>query len=291
MTFPHKHRERIVDEVQKGIEEAELQERMGAIRQKLLILSGKGGVGKSTVAVNLAVALAAMGRTVGLLDVDVHGPSIPGLTGLEGSTVASEGSAILPVKLVDNLTVMSIGFLLQSKSDAVIWRGPLKYHMIRQFLKDVAWGALDHLVVDCPPGTGDEPLSVGQLVGTPAAAIVVTTPQGVSIADVRRCVTFCKNLSLPILGILENMSGFVCPHCGAQLDLFKKGGGEALARETGVPFLGCVPIDPEVVISGDDGTPLVRNYAQTPAALAFRDLAARIVESGDPSPQERRQDG
>ncbi|MFH1833550.1 MAG: Mrp/NBP35 family ATP-binding protein [bacterium] len=270
--------ETVVDETRKALEETQLRERMRAIRRRLLILSGKGGVGKSTVAVNLAVALAQAGETVGLLDVDVHGPSVPRLTGLDGRTVSLDGSTILPAPFMDRLTVMSIGFFLKRPSDAVIWRGPLKFQMIRQFLKDVAWGRLDSLVVDCPPGTGDEPLSVVQLAGSPAVAVVVTTPQEVSIADVRRCVTFCNSLSVPVLGIVENMSGLVCPSCGAEIDLFKRGGGEDLARETGVPFLGRIPIDPAIVSSGDDGTPFVRDRASTPAASAFLELAARIRE-------------
>jgi ATP-binding protein involved in chromosome partitioning len=229
MPPPHPDNEP-VNEVRRKIDEEHLQERMGAIRQRLLILSGKGGVGKSTVAVNLAVALAEAGHAVGLLDVDVHGPSIPKLTGLEGRTVSSDGPTLPPVSFIRGLSVMSVGFLLGSRNDAVIWRGPLKSRLIRQFLSDVDWGPLDYLVVDCPPGTGDEPLSVVKLAGTPAAAIVVTTPQEVSIADVRRCITFCKAVSLPVLGVLENMSGLACPHCGAQIDLFKTGGGEALAR-------------------------------------------------------------
>jgi ATP-binding protein involved in chromosome partitioning len=279
MPPPHPDNEP-VNEVRRKIDEEHLQERMGAIRQRLLILSGKGGVGKSTVAVNLAVALAEAGHAVGLLDVDVHGPSIPKLTGLEGRTVSSDGPTLPPVSFIRGLSVMSVGFLLGSRNDAVIWRGPLKSRLIRQFLSDVDWGPLDYLVVDCPPGTGDEPLSVVKLAGTPAAAIVVTTPQEVSIADVRRCITFCKAVSLPVLGVLENMSGLACPHCGAQIDLFKTGGGEALARETGIPFLGRIPIDPAIVLSGDEGTPLVSNRAQRPAASAFLALAARVVDAG-----------
>jgi Mrp family chromosome partitioning ATPase len=276
MTPSHPHSDTIVNDVKKEIEEAELRERMSAIRRRLLILSGKGGVGKSTVAVNLAVALARAGETVGLLDVDIHGPSVPRLTGLVGRTVSSDHSTLQPVRLMDRLTVMSIGFFLQRPTDAVIWRGPLKFQLIRQFLKDVAWGPLDSLVVDCPPGTGDEPLSVVQLAGTPAAAVVVTTPQEISVADVRRCVTFCNSVAVPVLGIVENMSGLVCPRCGAEIDLFKKGGGEALAREMDVPFLGRVPLDPAVVVSGDDGTPFVDGLARTPAVSAFLEIAARI---------------
>ncbi len=259
-----------------------LRDRMSAIRHKLLVLSGKGGVGKSTIAANLAVSLSQAGKTVGLLDVDVHGPSIPRLMGLQDQRAAVSGRSILPVQVTDNLKVMSIGFMLESAADAVIWRGPLKFKVIQQFLKDVAWGHLDYLVIDSPPGTGDEPLSVAQLAGSNAKAIVVTTPQDVAVADVRRCISFCEKLSLPVAGIVENMSGFVCPHCGKVTNLFKTGGGEALARETGVPFLGKIPIDPDVVVSGDSGTPFVKAFAQSSAAPAFAAIVNRITETTDP---------
>ncbi len=265
-----------VDEETRKRETLELQQRMTKIQHKLLVLSGKGGVGKSTVAVNLAVALAKASRQVGLLDVDIHGPSVPKLTGLEGHTVHSDGRALLPLRVADNLAVMSIGFLLTGKADAVIWRGPLKYNLIRQFLKDVAWGTLDYLVIDCPPGTGDEPLSVAQLAGPNAEAILVTTPQELSISDVRRCVTFCRQVNLPVLGVVENMSGFVCPQCGARIDLFKVGGGETLARETNVPFLGRVPLDPEIVVSGDSGLPFAARDVAGPAA-ALRAVIERLL--------------
>jgi Mrp family chromosome partitioning ATPase len=271
------------DEVQQQMEEMLLQSRMGEIRHKLLVLSGKGGVGKSTVAANLAAALAQAGKRVGLLDVDVHGPSIPKLTGLEGRPVQTRGDALLPLEVNDRLAVMSIGFLLASGNDPVIWRGPRKYHLIRQFLKDVLWGTLDYLVVDSPPGTGDEPLSVAQMVGTPASAVIVTTPQEVAICDVRRCVSFCKALSLPILGIVENMSGFVCPKCGAVIDLFKRGGGAALAREVGVPLLAQIPVDVEVVVAGDAGIPLLREGPKSAAAESFAKLVGSILgaEAGE----------
>jgi ATP-binding protein involved in chromosome partitioning len=263
------------EEVQKR-ETLELQQRMSEIHHKLLVLSGKGGVGKSTVAVNLAVALAKAGRQVGLLDVDIHGPSVPKLIGLEGQTVRSDGVAVLPVRVSENLAVMSIGFLT-SRADAVIWRGPLKYKVIHQFLKDVAWGPLDYLVIDCPPGTGDEPLSVAQLAGPNAEAIIVTTPQELSISDVRRCVTFCRQINLPVLGILENMSGFVCPQCGARIDLFKVGGGETLARETKVPFLGRIPFDPEIVTSGDSGTPFADDNVGGPSLAALNAVVKELT--------------
>jgi len=265
------------DESERRLAEEMLQGRMREIGLKLLVLSGKGGVGKSTVAANLAVSLAAAGKTVGLLDVDVHGPSIPKLMGLEGRRPAMDGAQMQPVKVSENLKVMSIGFLLEGRSDAVIWRGPLKYNVIRQFLKDVAWGRLDYLVIDSPPGTGDEPLSVAQLVGSPAGAVVVTTPQDLSISDVRRCISFCNALSLPVIGIVENMSGLTCPHCGERIDLFKTGGGEALGQEMNIPFLGRIPIDPQIVTSGDSGTPFVQCFAQSGAAKAFGDVIRPIL--------------
>jgi Mrp family chromosome partitioning ATPase len=262
-----------------------LRDRLQAIRQKILVLSGKGGVGKSTVAANLAMSLALAGCEVGLLDVDIHGPSIPKLMGLEGENCrpAAEPGGLQPVTIIPRLKVMSIGFLLQSPRDAVIWRGPLKYKVIEQFLRDVVWGTLDVLVIDSPPGTGDEPLSVAQLVGQPAGAIVVTTPQDVAVADVRRSITFCQQVHLQVLGVVENMSGFVCPHCGKTTDLFKSGGGEALAREMGVPFLGKVPLDPQVVDSGDAGTPFVQRFADSPTAQAFADIVRPILANLRPS--------
>ncbi|MBN1588573.1 MAG: P-loop NTPase, partial [Pirellulales bacterium] len=204
----------VIDESPQQLEERMLQHRMANIGQKLLILSGKGGVGKSTVAANLATALANAGQRVGLLDIDVHGPSIPKLMGVEGARLQGNEEGIVPVRINANLAVMSIAFLLPSNREPVIWRGPRKHGVIRQFLKDVVWGPLDYLVVDSPPGTGDEPMSIAQLVGESAGAIIVTTPQDVAVSDVRRCVTFCGEVSLPVVGILENMSGLVCPKCG-----------------------------------------------------------------------------
>jgi Mrp family chromosome partitioning ATPase len=254
-----------------------LLEHMAQVRRKLVVLSGKGGVGKSTVAANLAAALAQAGHSVGLLDVDIHGPSIPKLVGLEGRGLDADSGLIVPVRLSDRMSVMSVGFLLGSGTEAVIWRGPLKYSIIRQFLSEVAWGDLDYLVVDCPPGTGDEPLSVARLIGRPAEAVIVTTPQELAIADVRRCITFCNKVELPVAGIVENMSGYVCPACGARSDLFGKGGGEALAGEMNVPFLGSIPIDPEMVVCGDRGTPFVA--ARTASAVAESFLT--IVQAVD----------
>ncbi len=255
-----------------------LQERMCKIKHKVLVLSGKGGVGKSTVSVNIAVALAARGKKVGLLDIDIHGPNVPKMLGVEGKRVGGEPDSLEPYPYSDNLKLMSIGFLLHSPDSAVIWRGPLKYGVIKQFLKDVEWGELDYLVVDAPPGTGDEPLSICQLIEDADGAVIVTTPQEVSILDVRKCVNFCRQLKTPILGVVENMSGFVCPHCGKTTDLFKKGGGEKMSAELGVPFLGSVPIDPAVVEGGDSGAPVVANLPETEAAKGFAAIVDKLAK-------------
>jgi Mrp family chromosome partitioning ATPase len=239
-------------------------------------MSGKGGVGKSTAAANLAISLSLQGHKVGLLDVDIHGPSAPKILGCEGGVPVSDGHAIQPVAVRDRLAIMSIGFFIGNKTDAVIWRGPMKYKVIQQLLGDVDWGDLDYLVVDCPPGTGDEPLSVAQLIGRPAAAVVVTTPQELAIADVRRCVAFCQKAELPIAGVLENMSGYACPHCGVQTDLFGTGGGARLCQEMSIPFLGGIPIDPRIVGCGDRGECLLDTDPVSPASQTYLALARQL---------------
>ena len=259
-------------------EQEQIRKRVKKIKHQILVLSGKGGVGKSTVAVNLAVSLALAGKKVGLLDIDIHGPSIQKILNLEGKAIQAIGDVILPVEMVENLKVMSIGFLLRGSSDAVIWRGPMKYKMIKQFLKDVRWGNLDFLVVDSPPGTGDEPLSIVQLLENADGAVIVTTPQEVALSDVRKCISFCRNLKLPVLGVVENMSGFVCPKCGEKTDVFKSGGGEIMANEMHVPFLGRIPIDPQIVQSCDSGRPFVYHYNQSPTAKAFGNVSGPILE-------------
>ena len=271
-------RERQHDESDEQFRERQaLARKMCQIGYKLLVMSGKGGVGKSTVAANLAASLALSGKRVGLLDVDIHGPSIPKLMGLENERLVAHGQEIVPIEIGANLKVMSIGFLLASAADAVIWRGPMKYGVIRQFLKDVDWGPLDYLVIDAPPGTGDEPLSVAQLVGQPAGAVLVTTPQELAIADVRRSVSFCEKVGLPVVGIIENMSGLACPHCGGRIELFKSGGGESLAKEMNVRFLGAVPIDPRIVECGDSGAPYSQRFSESPAAMAFAAIVGKIT--------------
>jgi Mrp family chromosome partitioning ATPase len=247
----------------------ELEVRMLLIRHKFLVLSGKGGVGKSTVAVNLATALADAGRRVGLLDVDLHGPSVPGLLGLEYTPQPGRAGGIAPVQVGERLWVMSIQFFLPDADDAVIWRGPRKYTFIRELLGGVDWGHLDCLVVDAPPGTGDEPLALAELLGGGAGAVIVSTPQRVAVADVRKALVFCEKVGLPVLGAIENMSGFVCPHCGETTDIFLSGGAEAMAAERGVPFLGRIPMDPAVVQAGERGVPYLQAFANSPGATAF----------------------
>jgi Mrp family chromosome partitioning ATPase len=255
-----------------------LENRLCAIKHKILVLSGKGGVGKSTVAVNLAVSLARAGNKVGLMDVDVHGPSIPTLLGMTGYRPEGDGQNLLPIQITKNLGVMSIGLLVEDKNAAVIWRGPMKFGMIRQFLRDVAWGELDYLVMDAPPGTGDEPLAVAELVSSGASAVIVTTPQDLAIADVRRSVSFCRELSLPVIGIIENMSGYSCPKCGEIINIFKAGGGEKLAKEMRVPFLGAIPLEPQITASGDAGKPFVEASEDAVLSTAFSSVASVIVD-------------
>jgi ATP-binding protein involved in chromosome partitioning len=251
---------------------------LARIKNRLLVFSGKGGVGKTTVAANLAVLLSQRGMRVGLLDVDIHGPNLAKMLGAEGKKMATvRTDRIIPVTVAGNVKLVSMSFLLASPDLAVIWRGPLKMHAIRQFLGDVEWGSLDWLIVDSPPGTGDEPLSVAQLIPQ-ALAVIVTTPQEVSLLDSRKAVFFAKKLKMELLGIIENMSGFVCPHCGKKIDLFKQGGGERAAKEVGVPFLGRIPINPHIVESGDDGTPFVLSHQESKASRALTQIAEKILK-------------
>ena len=265
----------------KLLDDQALSSRMSRIKHKVMVLSGKGGVGKSTVAVNLAVSLAMAGKRVGLLDVDIHGPSVPKLLHVDGTPVSGNANSIYPVKVDYHpgiLNVMSIGFLLRERDDAVIWRGPRKFGVIKQFLKDVEWGELDYLVVDSPPGTGDEPLSVAQLIENADGAVIVTTPQELAVQDVRRCIVFCRQLNLPVLGVIENMSGFTCPKCGEHVPIFGSGGGQAMAQEMKVPYLGPIPIDPEVVVSGDSGKPMVQAHPHAETAKAFGRIVRKLLE-------------
>lgn len=256
----------------------QLEENLIKIKQTIVIISGKGGVGKSTVAANLSLVLAREDeRQVGLLDADIDGPNIPKMLGIEDDSVTGLNDRFIPVNVKPNLAVISMAFFLPNRDSPVIWRGPLKSGAIKQFLGQVDWGDLDYLVVDLPPGTGDAPLSVAQFIRNVSGAIVVTTPQDVALLDSRKAVTFAKRLNIPIIGILENMSGFVCPHCGKKVNLFKTGGGERAAREMGVPFLGRVPIDHRIVEGGDSGIPFVESFSDSPATAAFLEIVQKCT--------------
>ena len=266
------------DETTEEFQERQaLRLRMCKVKHKILVLSGKGGVGKSTIAVNLAMSLAMAGKKVGLLDVDIHGPSIPMLLGLEGHRPTIVEKTIYPTVFNDKLKVMSMAFFLNTPDDPVIWRGPVKMGLIKQFLRDVEWGELDYLIIDSPPGTGDEPLSVVQLIEDASGAVIVTTPQKIALADVRKSISFCRTVGLKILGVVENMSGFVCPHCGGQSEIFRSGGGKDMAREMGVPFLGKIPIDPDIVMASDNGNPYCQKFAETETARAFAEVIEPIL--------------
>ncbi len=254
-----------------------LKKSLARIKHKIVVMSGKGGVGKSTVTVNLATALAMRGFEVGILDADIHGPNIPKMLNIESEAVMSDEDGLMPVLVPPHMKVMSMAFLLQDPDTPVVWRGPIKMGALRQFIAEVKWGDLDFLVVDLPPGTGDEPLTIAQLIEDADGAIIVTTPQDVALLDSRKTVTFAQALKMPVLGVVENMSGLICPHCGKVIDLFKTGGGERAAAEMGVPFLGRVPLDPNVVLGGDDGTPIVLKDKSNPASQAFDDMVETLL--------------
>lgn len=245
------------------------------IKHKLIVMSGKGGVGKTSTAVNLAIALARRGHRVGLMDVDLHGPDVPRLLGLREMLGVSPQRKLAPLQYNDNLKVVSMESLMPSKDDAIIWRGPVKFSAIRQFIADVEWGDLDFLLIDSPPGTGDEPLTVAQTIPE-ARPVIVTTPQEVSLADVRKSISFCHTLKLSIFGLVENMSGYVCPHCGTQVDIFGAGGGEKTAREAGLDFLGRIPLDPQLVSCSDKGESYQERFPDSPVTKAYEAIARRI---------------
>ena len=246
------------------------------VKNVIMVMSGKGGVGKSTIAANLSLVLADKGKKVGLLDIDIHGPNLPKILGVEKEKLQSSAeNRIEPVKISDNLKLVSIAFMLEQDNQAVIWRGPLKMKLIQQFLSDIEWGELDWLIVDAPPGTGDEPLSMAQLVPE-GGAVIVTTPQEISLLDVTKSIDFARKIKLNILGIVENMSGLKCPHCGKEILLFKGGGGEELAKKTGITFLGSIPIDPKIVDASDMGTLYVKKYPDSEATKALEKIADKI---------------
>jgi ATP-binding protein involved in chromosome partitioning len=263
---------------QQSSEQQNLKDKMGKIKHKIAIISGKGGVGKSTVTVNLAAAFAMGGKHVGVLDADIHGPSVPRLLGLEGQQVKTAPSGVFPVDGPLGMKVMSIDFFLPEQAPT-IWRGPLKMRAIRQFLTDVEWGELDFLFIDLPPGTGDEPLSIAQLLPDIDGVVIVTMPSELSSSIVKKAITFAERMKMPIIGVVENMSGFICPHCGKKTEIFQSGGGKKMAKEMDVAFLGSIPIDPKVGVDSDNGTPFVVSNKESAAAKAFMEIVKKVDET------------
>jgi len=257
--------------------ETDVKGALGRIKHKFIIMSGKGGVGKTSTSVNLSLALANLGHQVGIMDVDLHGPDVPRMLGLSGMLELSSNRKLNPMRYSEKLSAVSIESLTPTKDDAIIWRGPVKYSAIQQFIGDVEWGDLDFLLIDAPPGTGDEPLTVAQTIPD-AKAIIVTTPQEVSLADVRKSINFCKVVKMEIFGLIENMSGFACPHCQSVIDLFGSGGGEKTAVATGIPFLGKIPFDQQMVVCGDAGVSYQQQHSNSPVTEAFMAVAEKMSQ-------------
>lgn len=268
-----------------------------SVRHVVLILSGKGGVGKTTVAANLAFAFANHGFKTGLMDLDIHGPDIPKMLGIENFRMGSyDEKTIEPVEVMGLLSVVSMAFLLPDTSSPVIWRGPMKAGAIRQFLENVHWGELDYLVVDLPPGTGDEALTIAQFAPNIAGAVIVTTPQEVAILDIKKAIKFVQTIGLPVIGIIENMSGMVCPHCGKDIDLFGAGGGKRAAEDLKVPFLGTIPLDPAMRKAADEGRPYLIRSPDMPRdnptwkqVDAVMENLVRIIEDGGAAEERRKE--
>jgi Mrp family chromosome partitioning ATPase len=259
-------------------QEENIGKALSLIKNKLIVMSGKGGVGKSSFATNLAVALAAKGFSTGLLDVDLHGPSIAGMLGIDGLLDVDDNQQVVPKRVGDHLKVVSMQSLMKEPDQAVIWRGPAKTGVIRQFIADVRWGSLDFLIVDSPPGTGDEPLSVAQTIAG-AKALIVTTPQDVALADVRKSINFCRTVNLEPVGLVENMGPFACPCCGKTVELFKSNGGRITAETMGVNFLGTLPFDAQVVKTCDEGTPIAAGADRGPFVEALEKVVQAVVGS------------
>jgi ATP-binding protein involved in chromosome partitioning len=258
-------------------QDAAVTKSLGNIKNKILVMSGKGGVGKTSTSVNLSIALANKGYKVGIMDVDLHGPDVPRMLGLEGTPEVNQNKKLNPLSYSNNLKAISIESFTPNKDDAIIWRGPLKFSAIKQFIGEVDWKDLDFLIIDSPPGTGDEPLTVAQTISD-AKAVIVTTPQEVALADVRKSINFCKTVKMDIFGLLENMSGFSCPHCSETINLFGSGGGEKTARQMGIPFLGKIPFDPRMVTCGDSGACYQDIHAESEVTRAFAVVADRMAK-------------
>jgi ATP-binding protein involved in chromosome partitioning len=255
-----------------------VRENMGKVKHKIAVISGKGGVGKSTFTVNLAIAFAAKGHMdrVGIVDADFHGPSVPKMLGVRGQMIQSDDGEILPVVGPLGIRIVSTEFILPDEKTPVIWRGPLKMNAIRDFLSEIAWGELDFLFIDLPPGTGDEPLSIAQLLPDLDGVVVLTIPSQVSQLVVKKSVNFARRLNLPVIGIVENMSGFICPNCGAKVDIFQTGGGKKIAEELNIPFLGSIPIDQSICEDADNGKPFILEHKDSPATKAFMEIVDKI---------------
>ncbi|MFO7948367.1 MAG: Mrp/NBP35 family ATP-binding protein [Armatimonadota bacterium] len=253
-----------------------IEKRARDIKHIIMVISGKGGVGKSTVAANLARALARQGEAVGLLDADLHGPNAAVMTGTDRERLQAHGEQIVPATGPDGMKVISIAMMLPERDSPTIWRGPLRGNMLRQFLADVEWGTLDYLIVDLPPGTGDEALTIAQALPEGDGAIVVTTPQQVSQDDCRKAINFVHKVELPVIGVVENMSGFVCPHCGEKTAIFSEGGGEAMAQQMDVAYLGSLPLVPDVVARSDQGKSVVDDDAPEAIRTAFETVVAAV---------------
>jgi len=261
-------------------EETRLRDTLAKIKHVIIVISGKGGVGKSTVSSNIAMSLSMRGYNTGLMDIDITGPNIPKMFGIEDEQLmANDKKQLIPIIVPPSLKVISMAFLLPSKDTPVLWRGPVKMSAVQQFIEDVNWGDLDYLVVDMPPGTGDEALSIVQLIPKADGMVVVTTPQQVALLDSRKSIGFAAETKIPIIGIIENMSGFVCPHCGEVTDIFKTGGGEATAKEMNIQFLGKIPIEPSIVESGDSGMPVVLKCPKSASAQAFEGIVEKIIKT------------
>jgi ATP-binding protein involved in chromosome partitioning len=254
-----------------------LKQNMANIKHKILVLSNKGGVGKSSVSVNLSCSLAEKGYRVGLLDADLHGPSVAKMLGFEGEKLTGSNGQIKPIQVRENLSAVSMASLIESPDTPLVWRGPLKGIAIKQFLAEVSWGDLDFLIIDSPPGTGDEPLSVCQLIPELDGGVIVTTPQEIALSDSRKCIHFLRDINIPILGIIENMSGFRCPNCGEKIDLFMTGGGKKAASDFKVPFLGAIPIDVQMVKSADEGQPFICSNKESETSQAFEEIIRSII--------------
>ncbi len=260
----------------KSEQDKKIEETLAKIKNKLMVLSGKGGVGKSTIAINIAATLAKKGLKVGLMDVDLHGPNTLKMLGLEDKQIYSDGKNMIPLEYSKNLKVISIASLLETPETPVIWRGPLKIGVIKQFLSDVVWGELDWLIIDTPPGSGDEPLTVGQIIKD-ASVVIVTTPQEVSLLDIKKSISFVKQLGLKISGIIENMSGFICPKCGEKIEIFKSGTAQAVADKMSVPFLGKIPLTKEIVEMSDAGKPYFSIVEDTEPVKEFNNIIGKIL--------------